>query len=129
MVADDPLALLEGMRSRHRKIALPGTGEAVCDSDRHKWPCHAHLLGAALDAVLKPHQPGRIIIFGALCKVHENYRHFSVTQNEADDVAACEACKATVYTSCSGCGAEIPITRCAVRNDITRELLGEAGHG
>lgn len=55
---DDPLtAELDSLRSRHRKIRLPGTGEEICESDRHKWPCHAHRALAALDLVLKELAP------------------------------------------------------------------------
>lgn len=81
---------------------------------------------AALDAVLKPHQPGRIVVFGSVCKRHENYCYFSITSTEAADVQACPDCTATVYVSCAGCGLQVSLDRCPVRNGIARELLGEA---
>jgi len=63
---------------------------------------YVHRLVKAIEAALKPHQPGRNRLSGALCSVHENHRFFSITQREADDVAACPDCPATVYTSCDG---------------------------
>jgi hypothetical protein len=77
---------------------------------------------AALDAVLKLHQPGRVTILGALCKRHENHRHFSITRTEADDVRACPDCVARVYISCAGCGPQVSVDACPVRAAITAEL-------
>lgn len=52
-------SVLEDMRSRHYRVDAPGLpgyplqpGESMCDSDHHKWPCHAHILGGAVAAVL-----------------------------------------------------------------------------
>ena len=56
-MADDPLsAELEYLRSRHRKITLP-TGEPVCESDRHAWPCHADRALRAVDLLLRKAAP------------------------------------------------------------------------
>jgi hypothetical protein len=96
--------------------AVQGLLESAADVPR---------LLAALDAVLKPHQPGRFVISGALCVRHENHRYFSITQPEADEVIACEACPAAVYISCDGCGPDVPFTSCRTRRRITRALLGE----
>lgn len=83
------------------------------------------VLVAAVEAVLKDHQPGRVTVLGSLCERHENHRHFSITATEAADVRACQACAATVYDSCTGCGPQVPVDRCPARNAITRALLGE----
>jgi hypothetical protein len=58
-LADDDLAAqLADMRSRHYPIRPPGwsvqTGyDEICASDRHRWPCHAHIALAAVEAVLE----------------------------------------------------------------------------
>jgi hypothetical protein len=52
--APDPAAALAALKSRHYRIPDPaGTGEGICESDRHRWPCHAHRALSALEAVLK----------------------------------------------------------------------------
>ena len=85
---------------------------------------------AAVEAVLAPHQPGCAVILGALCPRHEAHRFFSVTADEAADVAACPDCTATVYVSCAGCAGRIPLDSCPGRRVITAELTGEdAGNG
>lgn len=78
---------------------------------------------AAIEAVLKPHQPGPVTIFGSLCKRHENHRHFSITATEAEDVQSCPECEAAVYTSCAGCH-PAPLDYCQVRSAISAALLG-----
>jgi hypothetical protein len=88
------------------------------------------LLIAAIEKVLDLHQSGCVTILGALCKRHENHRHFSITSIEADDVRACPDCVARVYVSCAGCGQHMSADACPVRLIITRELTGkEADHG
>lgn len=79
---------------------------------------------AAIEAVLKPHQPGRVTIYGSLCKHHANHRDFSITRAEADGVRACPDCTATVYPSCSGCGPHVSADACPVRAAITAALTG-----
>lgn len=51
----DPLAAeLAAIRSRHQKVPDPsGDPAGICESDRHRWPCHAHLLGEAVAGLLK----------------------------------------------------------------------------
>lgn len=80
---------------------------------------------AAVEAVLKDHQTGRVTVLGSLCERHENHRYFSITATEATDVRACPDCTATVYDSCTGCGPQVPVDRCPPRNAITCALLGE----
>lgn len=82
------------------------------------------LLGAVI-AVLEDHQPGRIVIYGSLCRRHENHRYFSITSTEADGVRACPDCTATVYASCTGCGPQVSADACPVRSAIGRELAGK----
>jgi hypothetical protein len=82
---------------------------------------------AALDAVLKPHQPGRITLYGSLCEHHENHRYFSIDRTEADHVRACPDCSATVYISCAGCGPAVSMDQCPVRSLTTAALTGEEG--
>lgn len=59
-MADEPApgdrltAELDYLHGRHREITLV-TGEKVCDSDRHKWPCHAHRALTALGLLLTAH--------------------------------------------------------------------------
>lgn len=103
--------------------ALPISNEAV----RHLMESAAdvpHLL-AAVEAVLKPHQRGPIVILGALCPRHENHRYFSITAVEAADVIACPECTATVRDSCAYCGPQVPREACPVRAAISRALLSE----
>lgn len=82
---------------------------------------------AAVEAVLKPHQPGRNVVFGDTCELHEGHRHFSITEPEARSVRDCPDCSATVYVSCYGCGPHMPLDSCPVRAAITRALTGEDG--
>ena len=81
------------------------------------------LLGA-LEAVLARHQPGRVMILGKLCRKHEDYRHFSISATEADEVGQCPACMATVYVSCTGCGVPRPLDDCPDRRAISAALTG-----
>lgn len=93
-----------------------------------RWSCNdIPRLLAAVEAVLKQHQPGRVVILGACCSRHEAHRHFSITSTEAADVSACPECSATVYVSCTGCGVDIPLNSCPARTAISRALLGEGG--
>jgi hypothetical protein len=41
-------------------------------------------LVAAVEAALAPHQPGRVVIFGATCKRHEAHRHFSTRTTDKE---------------------------------------------
>lgn len=82
-------------------------------------------LFAAVQKVLAQHQPGRVLILGALCPAHEDYRYFSITSTEAANVGACQDCAATVHDSCAGCGPQVRLDSCPVRAIITRELLGK----
>jgi hypothetical protein len=85
----------------------------------------AALLGA-VEAVLKLlHQPGPVVVLGALCKDHRELRHFSITGTEADRLRDCPDCSATVTLSCS-CGHH-DFERCAHRVVITAKLLGKEG--
>ena len=78
----------------------------------------------ALAAVLALHQPGRVMILGKLCRKHEDYRHFSISATEADEVGQCPACMATVYVSCTGCGVPRPLDDCPDRRAISAALTG-----
>ena len=83
---------------------------------------------AAVEAAAAFHQPGPFALLGALCPEHEACRNFSITSSEADRVAACPKCSATVQRTCSH-GAHA-IWPCAEYRAIARELLGkEAGSG
>ena len=83
----------------------------------------------AVEAVLKPHQRGPVVILGALCPRHENHRYFSITAVEAADVIACPECTATVRDSCAYCGPQVPWDACPVRTAVSRALLGEGETG
>ena len=63
--ADRLDAELADIASRHYQVPDPtgipvlqdGTrNPGICNSDRHRWPCHAHVLGEALGKVLKRHE-------------------------------------------------------------------------
>jgi len=82
-------------------------------------------LVAAVDAILAQHQPGPVVVLGALCPRHEAHRHFSITSAEVADVTACPDCPATVYVSCAGCGRPVRLDSCPARSAITRALTGE----
>jgi hypothetical protein len=84
-------------------------------------------LVAAVVAILAQHQPGRIVLLGALCSRHEAHRLFSITAEEAADVRDCPDCAAAVFASCTGCGAGMRLDSCPARMAITRELTGEDG--
>jgi hypothetical protein len=125
-VADaDPLAAaLEEVRERNEQLrsrygyvgGLLVLAKAEQDVPR---------LLAAVEAVLAPHQPGRIVVFGSLCSRHEAHRYFSITAVEAASVRDCPECTATVYPSCTGCGPQVSAERCPIRHAITRALTGE----
>ena len=96
------LPALEGMRSRHYRVDAPGLagyplqpGESMCGSDHHKWPCHAHILGGAVAAVL------------GLADSAEEVRDHSGYETSGRLVGW------------RGCGPH------DIREAITRELLGE----
>ena len=121
VVADDDLtAVLEHVRQRHFWALAPHAGAITVRASLDDLPS----LVAAVEAVLKPHQPGPVTILGALCKRHENHRFFSVTRTEADDVRACPDCAATVWTSCVSCGPQVSADACLVREVITAALAG-----
>jgi len=80
---------------------------------------------AAVERVLELHQPGRIIVLGAVCEKHEQYPNFSITSIEAQRVRDCPDCKATVSVSCT-CG-YADVERCPHRLAITAELLSKEG--
>ena len=84
---------------------------------------------AAVEAVLAHHQPGRVLITGALCPRHENHRRFSITGTEAASVRDCPDCAAAVWTSCAGCGPQMPLDSCPARTAISAALLGEVQSG
>ena len=133
----DPAAILAGIKERAKAAADFPLAEfaKLIDHDTKTvggWISASALdvppLVAALEAVLKLHQPGPITIFGSLCKRHENHRHFSIDAREAADVRACQDCEAAVYNSCNGCGHPVPVDECLVREAITAALTGkEAG--
>jgi hypothetical protein len=81
-------------------------------------------LVAALEKVLEQHQPGRVLITGALCPRHENHRYFSITGSEAASVRDCPDCAAAVWVSCAGCAPQIPVDSCPARTAISAALLG-----
>lgn len=84
------------------------------------------LLGA-VEAVLKRHQPGHLVLVGKLCGKHEAHRHFSITRTEADDVRACPDCTGGVFTSCTGCAFGASFDHCPDRLAISSALLGKEG--
>jgi hypothetical protein len=125
-------AELAAIKQRSAILGEPGAayrtliGRAQClDSAADVPP-----LLAAVDRVLKLHQPGARVVLGALCDRHEVCRHFSITATEAAGVMACTDCKADVYQSCTGCGEHVNVEKCPVRTVITGELLSkEADRG
>ncbi len=130
-MADDRLtAALEEIRERQRSASDVSQGWQRLDERRSAQikSCYEDVprLLAALDAVLKPHQPGRFVVFGSVCKRHENHPHFSITAAEAAHVQDCQDCTATVYRSCAGCGSQVPVEQCPVRNAIATAMSGEA---
>ena len=80
---------------------------------------------AAVEAAAAFHQPGPFALLGALCPEHEACRNFSITSSEADRVAACPKCSATVQRTCSH-GAHA-IWPCAEYRAISGELLSKEG--
>ena len=92
-------------------------------------PARITSLLAAIEAVLELHQPGRIKVFGYTCKSHEQHRFFSITSTEAGDVRACGQCTATVYNACTGCGPQVSVDACPVREAVTTALTGDSETG
>ena len=61
----------------------PDQVTAYLDDAQKRWDAFGEAdslprLIKALNAVLAKHQPGRVLITGALCPRHENHRHFSI---------------------------------------------------
>jgi hypothetical protein len=82
MADDDRLtAALAKIRRRHYKTSLP-TGEPVCQSDRHAWPCHAYRLLAAVDTALEGHDPVQVYASADECRCTRPY------EPDAEDLAA-----------------------------------------
>ena len=139
-MADDPTAILAAIRDRagvFAKLGPPrpalGFGSEVYNAAIASAEDAPSLL-AAIEAVLKLHQPGPVTIIGTLCKRHSNHRYFSITSTEAEDVRACQDCEAMVYRSCSGCGHPAPVDMCPVREAIRAALARtglseDEGHG
>lgn len=122
-MADEVAAYLAGVRTRTRQAVI-GVSEA-----RGAVPRDAVRLLAAVEAVLAQHQPGRIVVLGAVCSRHEAHRHFSITSTEAADVMACPDCSAAVYVSCTGCGTQMRLDSCPARTAISAALLREGESG
>lgn len=136
MADNDRLAAVLGdFRSRHRPVLR--LEARVCDSDRHKWPCHAHRALAALAAVLELHQPRQLyqLVTGApaapICEHGEDYdgdAHFG----DRFGYVYCKD-KPTVKV-CSSCadgpdGDEWAAWPCPTHRGITSALVGEADGG
>ena len=123
-MTDDRLAAyLEEVRIRAR-LAAPGMFKSSALESAGDVP----RLLAAIEGVLDLHQRGRSVILGALCPRHKSHRYFSITRTEAADVVACQACEATVYDSCTGCGPQMwqmSLGSCPARTAISAALLGE----
>jgi hypothetical protein len=128
VVSDAADAALSAIRKRQATLAAadwsdPDYGPAAMETAAYE---DVPRLLAAVDAVLALHQEGPYSLRGALCREHDNYRHFSITSDEASDeasrVAACTDCQVTVKRMCSCRDAEWP---CANRRAITRALTGE----
>jgi hypothetical protein len=82
---------------------------------------------AAVRKVRERHGPGRNVVLGGTCLVHENHRFFSITAIEAATVDACQDCEGATYLSCAACGDHVPLDRCPDRVAITEALTGKAG--
>jgi hypothetical protein len=85
----------------------------------------AERMADALDKVLERHGPGRYVVLGGTCLVHENYRYFSITAIEAAAVDACQDCEGATYLSCAACGDHVPLDRCPDRVAITAALTSK----
>jgi hypothetical protein len=82
---------------------------------------------AAVEAVLKLHQPGPVLLLGTLCKNHADYRFFSIDSTEQERVRACPDCQAVLHIHCT-CGSG-RFDRCRARVAITSALLSEENPG
>jgi hypothetical protein len=82
---------------------------------------------AAVEAVLELHQPGPVLLLGALCKNHAEYRFFSIDSTEQERLRACPDCQAVLRIHCT-CGSG-RFDRCRARVAITSALLGEENPG
>jgi hypothetical protein len=127
-MSEDVAALLAGIKERNALVTdanLNADAFGAVYAAMVQLACvDSGFLVAAVEAVLAPHQPGRRTVLGSTCKRHDNYRFFSITATEADDVRACPDCSATVFISCAGCGIGMGVDECPVREAITRELTG-----
>lgn len=121
----DPLAVFLTVAECHILEAAKTSTEGAAESLIASGTFYAPRLFAVVKKVLVQHQPGRIVVLGALCPRHENHRHFSITSLEAADVVACQECTATVHDSCAGCGPQVRLDSCPERTAITSELLGK----
>jgi hypothetical protein len=81
----------------------------------------------AVEAVLELHQPGPVLLLGALCKNHAEYRFFSIDSTEQERLRACPDCQAVLRIHCT-CGSG-RFDRCRARVAITSALLGEENPG
>jgi hypothetical protein len=108
------LDLLDAMDDRLVEGCVPEDLDALIRTVRVVWARH---------------RPGRNVVLGATCLVHENHRLFSITDFEAAAVDACPDCEAATYVSCAACGDHVPLERCPDRVAITRELTRGGGTG
>lgn len=94
------------LRARHRMTQTGLTGDAICKSDKHSWPCHADRALAALEALVRVAH-GQMVQSVALRK-----RAATDPDVTGDAVAAFELTAATLR-----------IDAVQIRKHITSELL------
>lgn len=127
---DEVAAALAKIRERHYKIKigesfLGGSTPGVCVSDRRRWPCDAHILGEALEEVLKLHSLTARHQHTEPCGKHR-YRGLR-------DRANCRDCRVVEWTGCETCRDELGnparAEDCRERETASRALLGEEDSG
>lgn len=124
----DLTAMLAAIRENAEYLTLTHSDDD-CEPGNACTGHEAIWMANALEALAKPHQPGRNVVLGDVCRRHENHPYFSITALEAADVRACPDCTATVYVSCAGCGPQVSLDACPVRQAIARELTREEASG
>lgn len=128
MTTPDPLAgELAAIKDRWAKVEYVGLKDDVVPEPgpQPRWLDDVPALAAAVEAVLAPHRPGRIVIMGSLCAAHEAHRHFSITGTEAQAVRDCPECAGEPFVICTGCAGATAFTGCPVRKTVAAALMGE----
>ena len=126
----DPVAeRLAYLRSRHYRIPDPsilGNAAGICESDRHRWPCHASTLLDVADEVLKLHNPGGRRSELVRCEKHRLWAGVGLDRYA---ITMCPDCRMVETVICWQKGCEEYGWPCPTYEAVRRGLPGKEADG